>query len=88
VAQVLDVAPEMFRPMLIYKAPVLHGKIRTHMSVQPKDVLESVDLHLNNIAIRSEIEMARETYERSKMFLAGHQLPHQSTRHERYRHRA
>jgi hypothetical protein len=50
---------------------VLHGKIRVHMSVQPRDVLESVDLHLNNIAIRSEIETARETYERSKMFLAG-----------------
>ncbi len=50
---------------------VLHGKIRTHMSVQPKDVLESVDLHLNNIAIRSEIETAKETYARSKMFLAG-----------------
>lgn len=50
---------------------VLHGKIREHMSVQPKDVLESVDLHLNNIAIRAEIETAKETYERSKMFLAG-----------------
>jgi hypothetical protein len=50
---------------------LLLGKIREHMSVQPRDVLESVDLHLNNIAIRSEIETARETYERSKMFLAG-----------------
>jgi hypothetical protein len=50
---------------------VLRGKIREHMSVQPKDVLESVDLHLNNIAIRSEIETAKETYARSKMFLAG-----------------
>jgi hypothetical protein len=50
---------------------LLHKKIREHMSVQPKDVLESVALHLNNIAIRSEIDTAKETYERSKMFLAG-----------------
>ena len=50
---------------------LLHGKIREHMTVQPKDVLESVDLHLNNIAIRSEIQTAKETYERAKMFLAG-----------------
>jgi len=49
----------------------LRGKIREHLSVQPKDVLESVNLHLNNIAIRSEIETAKETYARSKMFLAG-----------------
>ena len=33
--------------------------------------LETVDLHLDNIAIRSEIATAKETYERSKMFLAG-----------------
>lgn len=50
---------------------ILHGRIREHMTVQPKDVMESVDLHLNNIAIRSEIQTAKETYERSKMFLAG-----------------
>jgi len=50
---------------------ILHGKIREHMTVQPKDVMESVDLHLDNIAIRSEIQTAKETYERSKMFLAG-----------------
>jgi hypothetical protein len=50
---------------------ILHGKIRERMSVQPKDVLGSVDLHLDNIAIRSEIETAKETYARSKMFLAG-----------------
>lgn len=50
---------------------LLHEKIREYMSVQPLDVLESVDLHLNNIAIRSEIETAKETYARSKMFLAG-----------------
>jgi uncharacterized protein (DUF1810 family) len=49
----------------------LHAKIRERASVQPKDVMESVDLHLDNIAIRSEIQTARETYERSKMFLAG-----------------
>jgi hypothetical protein len=50
---------------------VLHGKIRAHMTVQPQDVMESVTLHLDNIAIRAEIETAVETYERSKRFLAG-----------------
>lgn len=49
----------------------LRGKIREHMSVRPEDVLNSVSLHLDNIAIRSEIETARETYARAKMFLAG-----------------
>ena len=49
----------------------LHGKIRDHVAVRPRDVLESVDLHLDNVAIRSEIESAKETYARSKMFLAG-----------------
>jgi hypothetical protein len=41
------------------------------MTVQPKDILESVALHLDNVAIRAEIETAVETYERSKRFLAG-----------------
>src|SRR6185436_12094347 len=50
---------------------LMHKKIRVCMAVQPKDVLSSVDLHLDNIAIRSEIATAKETYERSKMFLAG-----------------
>ena len=50
---------------------ILHGKIREHVTVQPKDVLESVDLHLDNVAIRSEIETAKETYARAKMFLSG-----------------
>jgi hypothetical protein len=50
---------------------ILHHKIRAHVAVQPKDVLASVDLHLDNIAVRSEIETAKETYARAKMFLAG-----------------
>lgn len=50
---------------------ILHGRIREHLTVKPKDVLESVDLHLANVAIRSEIETAKETYARAKMFLAG-----------------
>lgn len=50
---------------------ILHGKIRAHVTVQPKDVMESVDLHLANVAIRSEIETAKETYARAKMFLSG-----------------
>lgn len=50
---------------------ILHGRIREHVTVKPKDVLESVDLHLANVAIRSEIDTAKETYARAKMFLAG-----------------
>jgi hypothetical protein len=50
---------------------ILHGMIGAHMTVQPKDVIESVDLHLDNVAIRSEIQTAKETYARAKMFLAG-----------------
>ena len=50
---------------------ILHRKISAHVTVQPKDVLASVDLHLDNIAVRSEIETAKETYARAKMFLAG-----------------
>lgn len=49
----------------------LHRRIREYVTVQPKDVMESVDLHLTNVAIRSEIETAKETYARAKMFLAG-----------------
>jgi hypothetical protein len=50
---------------------LLHGKIYTYVRVQPEDVLDSVNLHLDNIAIRSEIATAKETYARAKMFLAG-----------------
>ncbi|HSX22881.1 MAG TPA: ATP-binding protein [Gaiellaceae bacterium] len=49
----------------------LHGKIRDRVAVRPKDVLDSVEIHLGNVAIRSEIQTAKETYARSKMFLAG-----------------
>ena len=45
--------------------------IRPHARVTPEDVMESVDLHLDNVAIRAEISTAKETYERSKQFLAG-----------------
>jgi len=50
---------------------VLNVKLRAHMAVQPNEVLESVAIHLDNVAIRAEIETAVETYERSKRFLAG-----------------
>lgn len=49
----------------------LHGKLKEHLAVQPADLLESVEVHLDNIAFRTEIETAVETYERSKRFLAG-----------------
>lgn len=49
----------------------LHGKIREYVTVEPDDVMASIDLHLDNIAIRAEIDTAKETYERAKRFLAG-----------------
>lgn len=50
---------------------VLNDKLRHFLKVQPADVLESVAIHLDNVAIRSEIDTARETYKRAKGFLAG-----------------
>ena len=50
---------------------VLHDDIRSHVTVRAEDVMTSVELHLENVAIRAEIQTAKETYERAKMFLAG-----------------
>jgi AAA+ superfamily predicted ATPase len=49
----------------------LHAMIRPLASVRPKDVIDSIALHLDNVAFRAEIDTAVETYERSKRFLAG-----------------
>lgn len=39
------------------------------MAVQPADLQQSIDLHLKNMAIRSEIATAKETYASAKRFL-------------------
>ncbi len=48
----------------------LHEVIRPHVVITPEDVHRSVDLHLGNVAIHHEIRTAKQTYERSKSFLA------------------
>lgn len=44
-------------------------KLGNHFKVGAEDVNESIDIHLNNIAIRSEIETAKKTYEDARNFL-------------------
>jgi len=48
----------------------LHEKLRPFVQVKPQDLMTSVDLHLDNIAIRSEIETAKATYEAARKFLS------------------
>jgi len=48
----------------------MHKIMRPFVEVQPEDLFHSVDLHLNNIAIRKEIETAKATYENARTFLA------------------
>lgn len=44
-------------------------RLGKYVAVQPEDLVKSIDLHLNNIAIRSEIDTAKETYAKAKKFL-------------------
>lgn len=48
----------------------LHDIIRPHVAVTPEDIHRSIDLHLGNVAIHHEIRTAKQTYEKSKAFLA------------------
>lgn len=49
----------------------LNATLAAYVAVTPKDVEESLDFHLSNVAIQAEIATAVETYERSKKFLSG-----------------
>ena len=49
---------------------VLHDILRPFVGVTPEDVHKSIDLHLGNVAIHHEIRTAKETYAKSKQFLA------------------
>jgi len=60
----------------------LHGKLRDFMAVHPNDLKASVDEHLSNIAFRSEIDTAVETYARAKHFLTGIQRRHEGQKAE------
>lgn len=45
------------------------AKLGKHFAVKPADLEKSIKTHLNNIAIRNEIETAKDTYKRAKQFL-------------------
>lgn len=49
----------------------IHKDMRPFVEVTAEDLIASTATHLDNIAIRTEIATAVETYERSKLFLAG-----------------
>lgn len=48
----------------------MHKIMRPFVQVEPQDLIDSVDLHLNNIAIRNEIQTAKLVYENARQFLA------------------
>jgi len=39
--------------------------------VRPEELHRSIDQHLDNVAIQTEIRTAVETYERARVFLSG-----------------
>lgn len=47
------------------------ARLRPYICVKPSDLMESVDSHLNNLAIRSEIASAKETYANARKLLEG-----------------
>jgi hypothetical protein len=49
----------------------MHTKLRPFVAVRPEDLMRSIDQHLGNIAIRTEIQSAVETYENARKFLVG-----------------
>ena len=53
------------------KREEMHKVMRPFVEVQPNDLLASVDLHLNNVAIRNEIQTAKVVYDNARQFLAG-----------------
>jgi len=59
--------PSKFTPE---KRAKMHEMMRPFVEVQPQDLLDSVDVHLNNIAIRNEIQTAKVVYDNARQFLA------------------
>jgi hypothetical protein len=48
----------------------MHTMIRPYVQVEPQDLFASVDVHLNNVAIRREIETAKIVYDNARQFIA------------------
>lgn len=46
-------------------------KLREHVTVSPESLMNSINLHLENVAFQAEMATAVETYDRAKLFLAG-----------------
>lgn len=53
----------------------LHTMLRPFVLVRPKDVHDSIDQYLSNVAFRTEIQTAQTTYTRARDFLAGLNAP-------------
>lgn len=53
------------------KRKAFQDDLRPFVQVQPDDLMASIDHHLNNIAIRSEIQTAVATYQNARQFLHG-----------------
>lgn len=52
------------------KKAALHERLRPFVTVRPKDLMKSIELHLENVAIHHEIRTAVETYDNARTFLA------------------
>jgi len=52
------------------KRRAFHDMIRPFVHVTPADIHQSIDMHLSNVAIHHEIRTAKETYAKSRSFLA------------------
>lgn len=72
VLELLNEGGQKFHPSKFTseKREKMHEMMRPFVEVQPQDLLDSVDLHLNNIAIRNEIQTAKMIYENARQFLA------------------
>lgn len=44
-------------------------RLQKKVSVEPDDLMRSIDMHLKNIAVRNEIDVAKKTYESARKFL-------------------
>jgi SpoVK/Ycf46/Vps4 family AAA+-type ATPase len=52
------------------KKAALHDRLRPFVQVRPKDMMKSIEIHLENVAVHSEIRTAVETYDNARRFLA------------------
>ena len=46
-------------------------KLKEYVAVKPEDLLEATEIHLNNIAIKAEIQTAKKVYKNADKFMSG-----------------